>query len=42
MSLYGPDVLIISNHRVGGQTELIVALDVSESAVPNDFDLDRS
>ena len=31
MALYGPDVLIISNHRVEGQTELIVALDVSEA-----------
>jgi flagellar biosynthesis GTPase FlhF len=31
MSLYGPDVLIISNHRVDGQTELIVALDVAEA-----------
>ena len=30
MALYGPDVLIISNNRVEGQTELIVALDVSE------------
>ncbi len=30
MALYGPDVLIISNHRVEGQTELIVALDVAE------------
>ena len=31
MALYGPDVLIISNNRVEGQTELIVALDVSEA-----------
>jgi flagellar biosynthesis GTPase FlhF len=29
MALYGPDVLIISNNRVAGQTELVVALDVS-------------
>ena len=26
MALFGPDVLIISNNRVEGQTELIVAL----------------
>ncbi len=32
MALYGPDVLIISNHRVEGQTELIVALDVAEAS----------
>ena len=31
MALYGPDVLIISNNRVEGQTELIVALDVAEA-----------
>ncbi len=30
MALYGPDVLIISNQRVEGQTELIVALEVAE------------
>lgn len=30
LSLYGPDVLIISNHQVDGQTELVVALDVPE------------
>lgn len=28
MALYGRDVLIISNHRVGGQTELVIALDL--------------
>ncbi len=28
MALYGKDVLIISNHRVGGQTELVIALEV--------------
>lgn len=28
IALYGKDVLIISNHRVGGQTELVIALDV--------------
>jgi flagellar biosynthesis GTPase FlhF len=32
MSLYGRDVLIISSHSVGGQTELIVALDIDEQA----------
>ena len=33
MAMYGPDVLIISNNRVAGQTELVVALDVAaESA----------
>ena len=29
MAMYGPDVLIISNNRVAGQTELVVALDVA-------------
>ena len=29
MSLYGPDVLIIANHRVGGQTELVVAVEMA-------------
>ena len=28
MALYGKDVLIISNQRVGGQTELVIALEV--------------
>ena len=32
MSLYGPDVLIIANHRVGGQTELVVAVEMSAPA----------
>jgi flagellar biosynthesis GTPase FlhF len=32
MALYGPDVLIISNQRVEGQTELIVALEVAEAS----------
>ena len=32
MALYGRDVLIISNHRVGGQTELVIALDVVAAA----------
>jgi flagellar biosynthesis protein FlhF len=36
IALYGPDVLVISNHQVGGQTELVVALDVpaKEAAKP--------
>ena len=33
MALFGPDVLIISNNRVEGQTELIVALDVAEASL---------
>ena len=37
MALYGPDVLIISNHRVEGQTELIVALDIAEAEVEEMF-----
>ena len=28
IAMYGKDVLIISNHRVGGQTELVIALEV--------------
>jgi len=36
ISLYGDDVLIISNHTVNGQTELVVALDLpSVEAVSN-------
>jgi flagellar biosynthesis GTPase FlhF len=31
MSLYGPDVLIIANHRVGGQTELVVAVELASN-----------
>ncbi len=31
--LYGEDVLIVSNHRVGQQTELVVAVDIPEEAV---------
>jgi len=31
MSLYGPDVLIIANHRVGGQTELVVAVELASA-----------
>ena len=38
MALFGPDVLIISNHRVEGQTELIVALDVAEAASEDMFE----
>jgi flagellar biosynthesis GTPase FlhF len=38
MALYGPDVLIISNHRVEGQTELIVALDVAEASSEDMFE----
>lgn len=34
IALYGPDVLIISNHQVGGQTELVVAMDVQPEAAP--------
>jgi flagellar biosynthesis GTPase FlhF len=33
ISMYGPDVLIISNTRVEGQTELIVAMDISETVM---------
>jgi flagellar biosynthesis protein FlhF len=32
-ALFGPDVLIISNHRVNGQTELVVAVDLDEKAL---------
>lgn len=32
MALYGRNVLVISNHMVGGQTELVVAIDIEESA----------
>ena len=38
MALFGPDVLIISNHRVEGQTELIVALDVAEASSEDMFE----
>jgi len=31
--LYGEDVLIVSNHRVGQQTELVVAVDIPSDAV---------
>jgi flagellar biosynthesis GTPase FlhF len=36
IAMFGPDVLIISNNRVEGQTELIVAMDVSD-ALPEDL-----
>ena len=32
MALYGPDVLVIANHSVDGQTELIVAIDIEPHA----------
>jgi len=32
-ALFGQDVLIISNHRVNGQTELVVAVDLDEKAL---------
>lgn len=42
MSLYGPDVLIIANHRVGGQTELVVAVELaSADANGHVFDSDN-
>jgi flagellar biosynthesis GTPase FlhF len=31
---YGPDVLVISNHQVAGQTELVVAIEVALEAGP--------
>jgi flagellar biosynthesis protein FlhF len=34
IALYGPDVLVISNHQIDGQTELVVALDVQPEPVP--------
>ncbi len=35
IQVYGPDVLVISNHQVGGQTELVVAIEVAmESPEP--------
>lgn len=34
MALYGRNVLVISNHTVGGQTELVVAIDIEESPEP--------
>lgn len=40
MAMFGPDVLIISNHRVEGQTELIVALDVAEASMDEMLETD--
>ncbi len=31
---YGPDVLVISNHQIGAQTELVVAIEVPEADTP--------
>ena len=31
---YGPDVLVISNHQIGAQTELVVAIEVPEADIP--------
>ena len=42
MALYGPDVLIISNQRVEGQTELIVALEVAEVSAEALMDEDET
>lgn len=33
MALYGHNVLVVSNHTVGGQTELVVALDIDEQSL---------
>ena len=33
MKLYGRDVLVVSNHTVGAQTELVVALDIDVQSV---------
>ncbi len=33
MAMYGRNVLVISNHTVGGQTELVVALDIDEQSL---------
>ncbi|MEZ7846943.1 MAG: hypothetical protein QMB14_05380 [Polaromonas sp.] len=35
IALYGSDVLIISNHLVNGQTELVVALDLPDAETPS-------
>ena len=32
MALYGRNVLVISNHSAGGQTELVVAIDIEDQA----------
>lgn len=36
LSRFGPNVLVISNHRVAGQTELVVAVDVQASSQHDD------
>ena len=36
---YGPNVFVISNHRVAGQTELVVAVDVQAPSQDDDEDL---
>ena len=38
MALYGRNVLVISNHTVGGQTELVVALDIEEQSLAATMD----
>jgi flagellar biosynthesis GTPase FlhF len=40
MAMFGPDVLIISNNRVEGQTELIVALDVADASLDEFLETD--
>jgi len=35
LARFGPNVFVISNHRVGGQTELVVAVDV-QATPPHD------
>jgi flagellar biosynthesis GTPase FlhF len=42
IALYGSDVLIISNHLVNGQTELVVALDLPEAASASTASLARA
>lgn len=42
IALYGSDVLIISNHLVNGQTELVVALDLPEAASASTASLVRT
>jgi len=34
IALYGADVLIISNHQIHGETELVVAIDLAEESPP--------
>jgi flagellar biosynthesis GTPase FlhF len=42
IALYGSDVLIISNHLVNGQTELVVALDLPEAETTSPASLARA